>query len=1012
MTDFSTRNGLIGRLAGELGAATAELLVTRLAGAADKPDTVAAVLALLDELEEVSVKAVRAAMEALPELDRRAGLSQVIPWLDLGTALAESSGATAIKYFKDSPLILGLIKQADARDAVLAIGLEMADQDANVTLEYLRTAPQILSIVPSNQLRPWLDIGVELMPVDVVVALEYIRQIPVLAPVLPVDEVRRWLSFGMKLIAPNSLGKPDYIATMEFLRTSPAILGDIDHPAIRSKVLSLGTLLAEHSPESGVVWLAESPRLLRALPSMEWQVKVLLYGLLLAEKDAEATLYYLRRCPEVIGLIGDVPQAVSRFENWFKAGMEVLAYSPEGARAYFAVESQKALTSVEEALSGVSLRQVARRVKLFVQGLCGTDVTITALPDSMTTSTARAAVTADGRAISLPAMLRRYPTAEENERLYLVMAAHEAGHLEFGTYELRLESLADLVEVVRQRYGRSKPAKLDTLAALFQLYPHPRLVQDLWIVLEDARIEFLLQTEYPGLRRDLARIAAEAITPRDPAHGLTVKELIIDCLLRLSTGESEGSAVPNALKKEVSTLWATCQPVLDTAATAEETIRLVDDVYVRMEELLTPRTQMIKGDQDKQESRDIGVGPTASEEMSNQYRPVINWVYRGAMNPEFIRRDQEQGQQTGEQQEELQRMAGQGRGSKERSNSGWGARRGEQESTSGDVLGGGQSLPSLVEKLLALQVEQHPMPEVTAQGVRAVRYPEWDHTIQDYRMNWCLVVERPAEAGSDEFVSATLMTHQSAIKSLRRFFESLRPPAFRRTAGQADGEDLDIDAVVRRAAEQRAGIEGGNRIYIRREKKERDVAVAFLVDVSGSTSRELEHGRRVIDIERESLVLLCEALDAVGDQYGLYAYSGQGRAAVDFLTIKDFDDRLGAATAHRLGGLGPRQQNRDGAAIRHATTKLLVREVKTRILMLLSDGRPLDGDYKDEYSLEDTKAALREARQQGVDTFCVTIDRDADSYLRRMYGDVHYSVIDRIEALPTRLPRIYRQLTT
>lgn len=1011
MADFSTPRALIDRLAGELGAATAEVLVTRLAGAAGQPNTAAAVLTLLEELEKVSAKAACAAIEALPELERRAGLSQVASWLDLGVALAESSGATALKYFKDSPLIIGLIEQADARAAVLAIGLEMADQDANVTLEYLRTAPQILTAVPPDQLKPWLEISVELTKVDVVVGLEYIRQIPALAPLLPMSEVRNWLSFGMKLIAPNSLGQPNYMATLEFLRTSPAILGDIEHPAVRSKVVSLGALLAEHSPESGVVWLAESPRLLRALPSMEWQVKVLQYGLLLGEKDAEATLYYLRRCPEIIGLIGDVPQAVARFENWFKAGMEVLAYSPEGARAYFAVESRKALASVEQALSGVPLRQVARRVKLFVQGLCGADVAITALPDSMTVSTARATVSADGRTISLPALLRHYPTAEENERLYLVTAAHEAGHLEFGTYQLRLEPLADLVDVVRQRYGRSKQAMPETLAELFRLYPYPRLVQDLWIVLEDARIEFLLQAEYPGLRRQLAQLAAEAITPRDPAHGLTVKELIVDCLLRLSTGESEDSAVPNAVKEEVFILWSMCQPVLRTTATAADTVRLVHDLYVRMEELLAPRAEMSRTDRADDESQELGVGPTASNQTSDAYRPVTNRVYRGAMNPEFIKQDQGQAEQTDEQQAELDRLASQGGGSKERSGVGQGARRGEQESTSGDVFGGGRSLPSVVEALLSLEVEQQPAPELTAQGERAVRYPEWDHTIQDYRMNWCHVVERPAEAGSDECVDSTLTTHRSAIKSLRRCFESLRPPAFRRVAGQVDGEDLDIDAVVRRAAELQAGLEGGDRIYIRREKKERDVAVAFLVDVSGSTSRQLVSGRQVIDIEKESLVLLCESLDAVGDQYGLYAYSGQGRASVDFLTIKDFDDRLGASTAHRLGGLGPRQQNRDGAAIRHASAKLMMREVKTRILILLSDGRPLDGDYKDEYALEDTKAALREARRNGIDPFCVTIDREADFYVRRMYGDVQFAVIDRVESLPSRLPRIYQRLT-
>jgi nitric oxide reductase NorD protein len=200
-------------------------------------------------------------------------------------------------------------------------------------------------------------------------------------------------------------------------------------------------------------------------------------------------------------------------------------------------------------------------------------------------------------------------------------------------------------------------------------------------------------------------------------------------------------------------------------------------------------------------------------------------------------------------------------------------------------------------------------------------------------------------------------------------------------------------------------------VYIRREKRERNVAVAFLVDVSGSTSRQLEGGRRVIDVEKESLVLLCEALEAVGDQYGLFAYSGQGRSSIDFLTIKDFDDRLGAATAHRLGGLGPRRQNRDGAAIRHASAKLMAREAKTRILILLSDGRPLDDGYKDDYALEDTRKALREARHQHIDPFCVTIDREADAYLRRMYGDVDFAVIDRTESLPTKLPTIYRRLT-
>lgn len=1003
MTDFSAEKTLIERLARELGTEAAAALVARAAKAVGTPDAVAHLATLLDELDEMSAKAANAAIHALPELDQRAGLSEVIPWLDLGIALAESSGAAALRYFKHSPVILGLLDGTDARTTVLTIGLEAADRDANVALEYLRVAPDILRTVPVHEVRRWLDIGIELVAVDAVVGLEYIRHIAQVAAVLQADEARTWVAFGMKLVTPNTFGKPDYLAVIEFMRTSPALLGDIRHPDVRSQAISVGVMLAERSPESGIAWLAESPRLLRGIPSVEQQILVLRYGVLLAEQDAEAALLYLRRCPDIVSLIGEDPQARSRFDAWFKAGMEVLAYSREGARAYFGMESRNALASVERAMSGVPLRQVTRRIKFFVEGLCGTDVAIAALPELPDASGSRATVSADGRTIFLPAMLRRSAAPEENERWYLVMAAHEAGHLEFGTYRLGLESLTDLMEDVRRRYGRTDQPIPDTLAALFELYPQPGLVRDLWTVLEDARVEFLLQEEYPGLRRDLTQLAAQAVAPRDPAEGVTVRELMVDGLLRLSTGESADSAVPHAVKEEVSVLWALCRPLFRTTATAEDVVRLTHDLYVRMEELAASRADLMEKDGTTDDSR--------AQQPTDMYRPLTDHAYRGAMNPEFITWDLKSTEQADGEEAEWDRNAGAGGDASDRPSSGQGARRRDRETEDNGALAGGRSLPSLVEEVLSLDMEQPPMSRSVAHDAREARYPEWDHAIQDYRVNWCRVIERPADAGSDECVDATLASHRSVVRSLRRFFEGLRPPAFRRVSGQAEGEDPDIDAVVRRAAELRAGLEGSDRLYIRREKRERDVAAAFLVDVSGSTGRRLDSGRRVIEVEKESLVLLCEALEAVGDQYALYAYSGQGRAAVDFLTIKDFDDRLDSAAAHRLGGLGPRQQNRDGAAIRHASAKLLARGAKSRILILVSDGRPMDGEYKEEYALEDTKAALREARQRGIEPFCVTVDREAAGYLRRMYGEVRFVVIDRAESLPSRLPHLYRRLT-
>ncbi|HKO30372.1 MAG TPA: hypothetical protein VJU54_04485, partial [Nitrospiraceae bacterium] len=462
-TDMSdTYKRLIAKLTEDLGPATAQHLVSRLSEANAKPDQMERLLLLLEELQEMSPKVARAAIESFSDLQQRDRLSDAVAWLDLGIALAESSGAIGLKFFKESPLVLGVIEQASVRSLVLKTALDLAEQDANVALEFLRVSPGLVTVVSPEQLGPWLEIGFELTQVDFVVAMEYIRQIPAVARVLRVQDARAWATFGLKLISQNSFGTTDYFGTIEFLRSSPLILGDFEDQSVRAKVVAVGSLLAERDSASGIAWLSESPRLLRLVPNEGWRLKVLQYGTLVAERDAETALAYLRRVPELVNMIGDSAEATARFTAWFTAGMEVLAYSVEGARAYFAMESQKALLSVEAALSGVPLRHVTRTVKLFVQGLCGKDLTIQALPDSLSQETsARAMVSHDERTISLPALLRRYPTAEENTRLYLVMAAHEAGHVEFGTYRLTLDSCADLVIALRQRYGLVKQAAPD-----------------------------------------------------------------------------------------------------------------------------------------------------------------------------------------------------------------------------------------------------------------------------------------------------------------------------------------------------------------------------------------------------------------------------------------------------------------------------------------------------------------------------------------------------------------------
>ncbi|MCS6896836.1 MAG: VWA domain-containing protein, partial [Nitrospira sp.] len=499
-------------------------------------------------------------------------------------------------------------------------------------------------------------------------------------------------------------------------------------------------------------------------------------------------------------------------------------------------------------------------------------------------------------------------------------------------------------------------------------------------------------------------------------EGITITELIVESLFRLSTGESLDAAAPRAIKGEVDALWTLCQPLFQKGATAEDAVRLTDVLYRKVEEVVASYRGLLRADSQKDRIPDEREAATSvsvvSEQPTDMYRPLENHAYRGEMRPEFVTWEGGRSKGATLQGAEERETTGQKGSAPGRSGAIVGADRKEHQSEESGLPTGGPWTSSVVEELLAVDGEEQLDAGLVASAQGAVRYPEWDHAIRDYRLNRCRVVERPAEVGADEVMETILVNDRSMIASLRKLFESLRPTAYRRVPGETDGEDPDLDAVVRRAADLRAGQEGSERVYIRHDKRDRSVAAAFLVDVSGSTSRRLDSGRRVIDVEKESLVLLCEAVEAMGDQYGLYAYSGNGAAAVDFIVIKDFDDRWGAATVHRLGALSPQRQNRDGAAIRHASAKLLKRNAKHRLLILLSDGRPLDGeDYKDDYAVEDTKRALQEARWRGIVPFCVTIDQEASEYQRRMYGDERFVVIDRVEWLPMRLPTLYRRLT-
>jgi Mg-chelatase subunit ChlD len=979
----------------------------------------AQVLELLSELQDSSAKLAGEAIEALPEVLHRCDPHTVVLWLDLAIALAALSGAVTLKYFRESPRILGVLDTPALRQHVLAVALEVADRDseyaANCAFEFFRRTPELLFANPAIDLAGWAEVGQELTEWNQVLGIEFFRECANVADVLPLGEVRLWVAFGMKLITQNSLGKPDYIGILEFFRTSPSLLKEIEAIDVRPRVVALGSALADRSPETALTFLGEIPLLMNALPTKEWQTTVLQYGGLLAERDPEVTLAYLRRCPEVVSVTGGSDDTHDAFETWFRGGMEVLDYSIDGARAYFALETSKALSSIEQAMNGVPLRQVARSLKLFAQMICGETISIESLPEN--SGFARTEKTPEGMRIRLPMVMNQYPTREVNLRCYTVMVAHEVGHLEFGTYRIDLGRLQEIARKVAGRFGHSQgqAEEINTLGALFSLYPQKGVIQDLWTILEDARVEFLLQQEYSGLRQDLASLAKASVKMRSFLHGMTAREMVLDALLLHFTQGADAVHFQDDLKPVIERGWALAQSILQSEASAQDVIETADQIYQVMEDMIGtyegPTTEPPPESQD--EDSDIGAGPRAAEETAGAYRSITNFAYRGEMSPDLVQgeTDSEEGvAPSGDKSPDIQEFGGAGESSSQRSEES-----GKKELVEDQPHDRGDSLPGedrvLDEHWAVKGSGQGELPVQKGEN-RTYLYPEWDGMIQDYRLKWCQVIERQGPEGSPDFAQATLEKHASSIRLLRRYFETLRPTALRRVHGYENGEELDLDAVISRAVDRRAGAEPSDRIYSRRDKRERHVAVAFLVDMSGSTGRQIESGaRRVIDIEKEGLILLTEALEAIGDQYALYGFSGQGRDHVDFLVLKDFEDTLRYQVAQRIEAMTPLQQNRDGAAIRHTVQKLLQCPARHRLLILLSDGKPLDGGYAEEYALEDTKMALREARQRGISPFCLTIDREASGYLKRMYGDVQYLVLDDVADLPERLPRVYQRLT-
>lgn len=287
-------------------------------------------------------------------------------------------------------------------------------------------------------------------------------------------------------------------------------------------------------------------------------------------------------------------------------------------------------------------------------------------------------------------------------------------------------------------------------------------------------------------------------------------------------------------------------------------------------------------------------------------------------------------------------------------------------------------------------------------------YPEWNYRSGSYMPDHCRVLTSEASERGEDWQPDDAMLRR--IRQVRRQFEALRP-RHELMQAQPDGQELDLDALVRARCDLRAGSGSLDRVHLAMRPQGHDLAVTLLVDVSLSTDAWID-GYRVLDVEKEALLVLAHGLSACGDHHSILTFTSRRRSWIRLETVKAFDQPMTARVEKRIGALKPGYYTRIGAAVRHGASQLAAQPQRKKLLIVLTDGKPNDVDhYEGRFAVEDTRRAVQEARRLGMAVFGVTIDAAAQSYFPTLFGRGGYAIVGNIKRLPAALPAIYRQLT-
>ncbi|MBT8067003.1 MAG: VWA domain-containing protein [Gammaproteobacteria bacterium] len=293
-------------------------------------------------------------------------------------------------------------------------------------------------------------------------------------------------------------------------------------------------------------------------------------------------------------------------------------------------------------------------------------------------------------------------------------------------------------------------------------------------------------------------------------------------------------------------------------------------------------------------------------------------------------------------------------------------------------------------------------------------YQEWDYQVQLYRPDWATVYERRATKGDPDEVDRILIEYKPIAHKIKHIIDRLSPQGVQRERNLEDGDEIDINAAVDAMISIRMGKQPNTRITMRNVIKNRDLAVTVLLDLSESTNDKMAGSdKTVLELTREAATLVCTAISGIGDPFAVHGFASDGRHDVHYYRFKDFRQKFSQEVKARLDGMKGGLSTRMGAAMRHAGHHLLRQPERRKLLLLVTDGEPADVDERDPQHLRhDTKKAVEELYSRGILTYCLTLDPNADTYVKRIFGANNYTIVDHVDRLPEKLPTLFASLTS